>query len=474
MMKKYAKYFVLPCAAMALTFGAAGASQAAAGWAEENGQWVYYNNDGSKAADMFKKSGNNWFYLDSDGYMIKDSLIESDGNYYYMNSEGAMVTNEWRAVDNEDTGEDEPDQWWYYLQSNGKAMKASDSSDRVKFTSISTTTGTSKFAFDDEGRMLYGWLDESGEMLTGDDAWQSGVYYCGENGDGRMTTGWKYITAENEEDDTREGDGYWFFFNSNGKKTADDDSKKINGRKYRFDEYGAAQFEWYNDPGTASSSAVNQYYNTEDQCWMSTDWFKTIPDENVDPEGYDEGEERWYYADSNGDLAVSEIKKINGQSYGFDQYGKMLLGLYQIEFEEDGKTIRSAEKIEEEEDMPGEDEEVYVYYFGNSPKEGAMETGTVTIDLNGDKFSYSFETSGSKKGSGVNGIDDDCIYINGKRLEAEEGTKYQPVDYKDETYLISTSGKLAKNKKNIKDADGVYYKTDSKGRILDSGTEKIE
>ena len=120
-------------------------------------------------------------------------------------------------------------------------------------------------------------------MLTDEDAWKSGLYYCSDNGDGRMATGWKYITAENDEDTEREGDGYWFYFATNGKKTRDTDSKKINGRKYRFDENGAAHFEWYNDPGTASgSSAVSKFYNTEEQCWMSTGWFKAIPDEDVE------------------------------------------------------------------------------------------------------------------------------------------------------------------------------------------------
>lgn len=66
--------------------------------------------------------------------------------------------------------------------------------------------------------MLYGWIDESGEMLTDDDAWKSGMYYCSDNGDGRMATGWKYITAVNDEDDDRDGDGYWFYFSTNGKK----------------------------------------------------------------------------------------------------------------------------------------------------------------------------------------------------------------------------------------------------------------
>ena len=375
---------------MALTMGSALVSFAATGWAEENGEWVYYNNDGSKATDVFKKSGNNWFYLDSDGIMAKNQLIEDDGNYFYVNSAGAMVTNQWRSIENEDSGSDEPDEWWYYFQSNGKAVKKSGSSDNVKFVTLPTSTGQAKFTFDDEGHMLYGWIDESGEMLTDDDAWKSGMYYCSDNGDGRMATGWKYIPAVNDEDDDREGDGYWFYFSTNGKKTVDNDSKKING-----------------------------------------------------------------------------------QYYGFDVNGKMLQGLYRIEFEANGKTIRSAEEIEDVDEIPDEDEDgVFVYYFGDSPKEGAMKTGTMTMEIDGDKYYYSFEKSGSKKGAGTDGIDGDSIYVKGRRLEAEEGTKYQPVTYKDETYLISTSGKLVKNKKNVKDSDDVYYKTDSKGRIVDSGTEK--
>ena len=88
----------------------------------------------------------------------------------------------------------------------------------MKFVTLPTSTGQAKFTFDDEGRMLYGWIDESGEMLTDDDAWKSGMYYCSDNGDGRMATGWKYITAVNDEDDDREGDGYWFIFPPTAKR----------------------------------------------------------------------------------------------------------------------------------------------------------------------------------------------------------------------------------------------------------------
>lgn len=478
-MKNKNTWLAIPCAAMLLAAGSVMTTQAATGWVMEGEEWVYYNGDGTKATDVFKKSGNNWYYLDSDGSMVYSSVVEVDDDYYYVNSAGAMVTNEWRAVDNEDAGssEDEPDQWWYYFQANGKAVKRSGSSDRVKFSTLNTSTGPAKFTFDEEGHMLFGWIDESGEMLTDDDAWKNGLYYCGENGNGRMTTGWKYIEAVNDEDEDREGEGYWFWFGTNGKKTSSDDSKRINGRKYRFDENGAAHFEWYNDPGATNSTAssAGKYYNTEEQCWLSTGWFKAIPDENADPEGYEDGEEVWYYAQSDGDLVKSQIKRINGQSYGFDEFGKMLHGLYVITYDTDGKTILTTDKIEDEDQLPDtNDDTAFVYYFGDSPKEGAMETGTATLEIDGEKYYYSFQKSGSKKGAGTEGIDDDCIYIEGRRLEAEEGSKYQVVSYDGNDYLINTSGKLAKNKKNVKDADGVYYKTDKKGVVLESSEDKID
>ena len=474
-MKKNVKRILLPLAAAAATAGLSMVSLAATGWVMENNEWCYYNAGGDKATDVFKKSGNNWFYLDSDGRMARSSLIEQDDNYYYVNSVGAMVSNEWREVPNEDGGGDEPDTWWYYLQSNGRAVKHSGSSNSVKIVTLPTASGDAKFIFDEEGHMLSGWISEDGEMLTDEDAWREGMYYCDpENGGRLVTNSWKYLEAEDDDNDDREGDGYWFYFQSNGKKLADKDSRKINGRKYRFNEYGAAEFDWFADPALASSANGGRYYSTEEQCWLATGWFKAIPDEDIDPEGYEDDEEYWYYADSSGELAAAEIKTIKGQKYGFDPYGKMLRGLYAIIFEKDGRTIAEAREIESEDELPGEDDDEYLYFFGDSPKEGAMKTGTAALEIDGERYSYKFYTSGSKKGAGVNGIDDDCIYIQGRRMEAEDGTKYEPFEYKGEEYLINTSGKIMKNKKNIKDADDVYYCTDKKGIITYTGDEKQE
>ena len=64
---------------------------------------------------------------------------------------------------------------------------------------------------------------------------------------------------------------------------------------------------------------------------MSVGWFKTVPGEETDPEGYSDGDERWYYAEKDGDVVKSRIKKINGYYYAFDEYGKILEGLYKLE-----------------------------------------------------------------------------------------------------------------------------------------------
>lgn len=87
------------------------------------------------------------------------------------------------------------------------------------------------------------------------------------------------------------------------------------------------------------------------------------------------------------------------------------------------------------------------------------------------------------RAAGTNGINDNYLYVNGRRLAAEDGSKYQTVDFTDPKgeksgeYLVNESGAVQKNKRNVKDADGYYYCTDSKGHLLhdpldDKCTEK--
>lgn len=475
-MKKRKLKWIIPCAAALFTIGASMTSFAAQGWAEENGSWVYYDNDGDLTSEAWRKSGDSWFYLDYDGQLATSQLIESDDNYYYVNSVGAMVTNEWREIPSDYDEEDSPDTYWYYFGGNGRAYKA-PSSGRTSFKSITISNGQSNlYSFDSEGRMLFGWVDDSSTRITGEDAWREGIYYLGDSADGARAQGWRDLEVEDDitTDDYFDG-SYWFYFGSNGKKI-DDTTKTINGRKYRFDEYGATLYDWYElDKSTAStaSSADNLYYNLPEECWLAKGWFKTVPSEELDEEAYDDDTEYWFYSSSNGKLTTSEIKSINGIRYGFNEKGEMLHGLYKLTFSS-GRNIDTYEEIETEDELPETDEDCYVYYFGDSPKEGAMETGKTKLDIDGESYTYNFRKSGSHKGAGYNGIYDSRIYIQGRLLEADRDEKYKVVEFEGKEYLISTSGKLAKNKKNVKNGDDLYYVTNSDGTVKESSYERIK
>ena len=375
-MKKQTKLVAVLSTAALLAIGASMTSFAATGWAEEDGTWVYYDRNGDKVTDKWAKSGNNWYYLDSNGEMAVDTLIEDGDNYYYVDANGVMAANQWVAIDNEDAGQDdEPEHYWYYFQANGKAYTNGDNSK----VSLKTINGK-KYAFDDEGKMLYGWVDEgNAEHLdnTSNDAVikNNPTYYFGGEDDGAMTTGWlqidvtyddatngdyKYVAAafNDDEDQTR-----WFYFKSNGKMVKADDGNKtkdktINGKKYAFDVHGAMVAEWslnekkLGDGGLASYSSVVaattsdvisgkagkktdahytqawRYYNSvEDGSRVSKGWFKVVSAELINSGKYDDDEDAWYYADGNGKLYAGQFRTIKGKKYAFYNDGRMISGL---------------------------------------------------------------------------------------------------------------------------------------------------
>ena len=199
------------------------------------------------AASGWVVENGGWHYLDSSGNYVTDQFKRSGDNYFYLDSNGDMV-----------------------------------------YSSII-----------DDGKNFY-YVNSAGAMVSNE--WREGVYYSDPQNDGRLAVNsWAYITAEDPDNEEREGDGYWFFFDGSGKKVTDKVNKIINGRKYRFSEYGVANYDWYNG---ASSSSASYYYSTEEQCWLRTGWFKAYPDPDKDPEGYDMGDEYWYYADKKGKTAA--------------------------------------------------------------------------------------------------------------------------------------------------------------------------
>ena len=528
-MRKQTKLVAVLSTAALLAIGASMTSFAAQGWAEEDGTWVYYDRNGDRVTDKWAKSGNNWYYLDSDGEMAIDTLIEDGDNYYYVDINGVMASNQWVAIDNEDAGEDdEPDHYWYYFQANGKAL-TNGTNDKV---SLKTVNGK-KYAFDDEGRMLYGWVaEDNAERVdnTDGDGFKEGIYYFGGEDDGAMTVGWLQmdITYDEATDDAYkeiapvftddEDQSRWFYFKSNGKKiyseSADETKDKtINGKKYAFDQYGAMVAEWSVDadkkPSTSSTASIStaeeqakysqawRYYNSvEDGARVSKGWFKVVSAELLNEEKYNDDEDAWYYADGSGHLYAGEFKTIKGKKYAFRNDGRMIDGL---KFIKDEGT--SLDVIADDDDTFNFDNEddfdlhapmfeaagYYCYYFGNGD-DGAMRTNKNTVEIDGDKYNFYFEKSGGNKGAGLTGEKDDKYYQSGKLIKAGSDDKYQVVKVNtyaknsdlDETLNAGTAitayDKLDDVDAFLKDLDDnnieYYTKADLEG-MTDAAAKKI-
>lgn len=80
--------------AAVLCFGTATISALAAeGWAQSGSTWVYYDSNGNKIYNTWKKGADNqWRYLNGEGVMATNAWVESD---YYMDSNGIMLTDKW-------------------------------------------------------------------------------------------------------------------------------------------------------------------------------------------------------------------------------------------------------------------------------------------------------------------------------------------------------------------------------------------
>ena len=577
-MRKQTKVVAVTSAAALLAIGGAMTSFAAQGWVEEDGTWYYYDKDGSRVENEWKKSGDNWFWLDGDegGAMATDKLVEDDDDTYYVDGNGVMVTNTWVKVVNEDQDDDDPAEYrYYYMQSSGKAYKAGDSSN-VKFKTIDGK----KYAFDDDGKMLYGWVKKDDANLAMDDSdWEDAEYYLGSWEDGSLKTGWQKITVYNQDED--DDYDYWFNFKSNGEKRTRTDSnskgldileKKINGKYYGFDKRGVMTYEWTatTESNTATISNWRYFSDPENGARSTKGWFKVVaPDEDGDDNTFkdyskdnadstfakgdaaDENE-RWYYADGDGKLYVGQIKKIKGKYYGFapegSKAGSMLTGLCALTVKDNGEIEKLWARDMDSDDLDdalkaegdfaattghaafGSDPHDTLYYFGNNEDtDGALKTGNVSVNLDGDSYQFQFSKTGGAegKGRGVNGIDDGkYIYKFGMKVKADSDDKYIVVYAKGDTgststgevhkidtsvlrsqysteagqnkdddtvsyvgslpsdyYLVNTSGTIVKNKTSAKDGNDWYFYveknvikmyTNNNTLTVDSGKDELQ
>jgi glucan-binding YG repeat protein len=203
---------------------------------------------------------------------------DDEGIWHYYDSDGDMVTDEW-AKDGSN---------WYYL-------------------------------------------DEDGNMLT--DSWVDDDYYVGSDGAMLVNQWIKTLGSDEEDDDPEDSGEHWYYFGSKGKKVTDD-SKKINGKTYYFDEDGKMLYGWHEDEDG------NVYYlGSEDEGWRAESqwlWLEkpgvNYDDDDDDTEDIldctdddDCDDEGWYWFQASGKMYNgSSKKKINGYYFLFNEHGQML------------------------------------------------------------------------------------------------------------------------------------------------------
>lgn len=421
-----------------LVFGSSFNAMAAEGWTMVNGSWVFYESDGDRATNVWKKGADDlWRYLDSNGNMALNTWVEDT---YYVDANGILTTDKWLKLRAPGWSSYDDDEYgWYYFGSSGKAI--SDTWKKIN---------NKWYYFDSDGKMQTGWLEDT--------------YYLGEGEDGVMRTGWQYLkdpTDDDEDDYITPGDEgddghHWYYFGSNGKKYVPEfDSGqeygiiKIEKNYYCFDSNGAMQTGWKNVSEDPDSRDISDYrfFGEANDGKMRTGWLYYQGPDEVTGSMFDT-ESQWYYFGTNGipkvgpkegQASTSDLVRINGITYLFNEYGNPVYGLQNVEG--------------------------YAYYFGNDTQL-SMQTGKQKVEEgDGSECMYYFTESGSNKGRGYTGVKDDYLYFNGKRQDAGD-SRYMivtiPTNSGDVTYVVNSTGKVQKNK-TVTDSYGTKYKGNARG-----------
>ncbi len=296
------------------------------------------------------------------------------------------------------------------------------------------------------------------------------MYYCDDSG--VMVTGWKKLTPpeEYQDADTHTGpfetasDGqYWYYFGTNGKKVVPNENgtnvkqKKVNGTYYCLREDGALQTGWVCVTGDESDN-IEDYRLVDTDGKVRTGWYSTEPPEYL--QGHYDHDVEWFYFNSKGvpetgpakgSAKTSDLKRINSNTYLFNEYGVPVYGIQKV-YTSGG--------------------EYTAYYFGTYAQ-SSMLKGKYNITEGGVSWPYYFNSTGR----GYTGVYDNYLYYMGKLQKADSGSKYEvysiPSGNSFKNYVVNTSGKIAKNT-TVKDSNGTKYKTNSGGILVKEDDESVD
>ncbi len=446
-MRKQTKLVAVLSAAALLAVGASMTSFA--GWEkDEDGIWHYYDSDDEMVEDEWRKDGSKWFYLDEDGNMATDTWVDDE---YYVGSDGAMLKNAWiKTTADEDVSDPDDDgDHWYYFDNKGK--KVTDDDQKINGKT---------YYFDEDGEMLYGWHEESGE-----------VFYLGTKDEGwRAENQWLWLEKPGDADDEEQildcadedecDDEGWYWFGSSGKMYKDSGKKKVNGRYYMFNEHGQMLYEWINNkkvsvgtPGnahldgnaTAGSASIDDmlYYNIVEEGWRGDGWYEIDGSEDVG----EDSDTDWYFFDD-GEAEHADADGSDFATYDGDG-AKVHVARIKVDSSKGKKYFAFNEKGQMQTGLQYMAEDKGFYYFDEN---GYMQDGKVSdVECDDDDYNFYFNTKNGSNGQGYTGEKDNYLYFNGKRLEADDD--YRLYYLGGDIYLVNNKGKIQSSKSDNKKFD---------------------
>jgi len=429
--------------AAALTAGTGITAMAAAGWATENGQWVYYDNYGSRVTNEWKRGADNqWRYLNSHGQMAVNSWVDEE---YYVDSDGVMAAGRWMELSSSRSSITASNHW-YYFQDSGKVVTNSWKKINDRW-----------YHFDVDGAMETGWMDDNMSFARDD---------------GAAVTGWQKLYPPEEDGEEKnpfeDDDRRWYYFSSTGKKYVPELSgdamcgeKRIDGTYYCFNSHGAMQTGWaYVGGSGVDPNTINGYRFYDSSGKAITGWYSAVPPSDL--KGY-ENEVEWFYFTKNGipksgpskgSASTTDFLRVSGKTYLFNELGTPVTGLQKVYVNKSSGEYTS-------------------YYF--EPGSCALMSGRITVEEgDGTKTPYYFTSSGK----GHTGIQGGALYYLGKLQAADSTMKYEVITFpgtngQKTNYLVNASGKVMKSVSAARDNDGNKYTTDRNGIVTKVNGEAV-
>ena len=364
----------------------------------ENGAFLPKQMTSDTAQTGFYYDGTGMTYYSTSGYQAKSSFVLYNGNRYYFDENGHMVTG-MRDIDG---------QTYYFLpngielrdaiyeDANGNQYYFGKSGNRYAghyyaFETTSTVDGVTKTTTN------WRYFDENGVMARGLAKIGNDYQYYDDNGNqikGQLVTdkdgNTRYFKADSGAMVSGEFalvNGDWYYFDETG--VAVKGAQTINGQQLYFDENGVQAKGVF----VTDEDGTRSYYDAKSGEKFVGDFFTT-------------GDNHWYYADENGNLATGS-QVIRGQKLYFTADGLQAKGIFATDaernrhfYDPDSGDLAENKFIADGDDWYYFDETGHVVtgeqvingqqlYFDEN---GVQAKGVFVTDANGNKRYYDAQT----------------------------------------------------------------------------------